>query len=61
MFINKIFSAFEETNLSEHQSQEKRLGHPLFKNIQEQLILKLTKTKTFRAGHVMLYYERIKD
>lgn len=36
-------------------------GLLLFKNIPEQLILKLTKTKTFQAGQVMHYYERIKD
>lgn len=36
-------------------------GLLLFKNIQERLILKLTKTKTFQAGQVMLYYERVKD
>lgn len=33
-------------------------GLPLFKNIPEQMVLKLTKTKTFKAGQV-LYYERI--
>jgi dihydrofolate reductase len=36
-------------------------GLLLFKNIQERLILTLTKTKTFQAGQVMLYYETIKD
>ncbi len=36
-------------------------GLLLFKNIPEQLVLKLTKTKTFKAGQVMHYYERIKD
>jgi len=32
-------------------------GLYLFKNIPEQLVLKLTKTKTFPAGQVMHYYE----
>lgn len=36
-------------------------GLILFKNIQEQLILKLIKTKTFGAGQVLHYYERTKD
>lgn len=34
-------------------------GLPLFKNIQEQLVLKLMKTKTFKAGQVIHYYERL--
>lgn len=33
-------------------------GLLLFKNIPQQLILKLMKTKTFRAGQVIHYYER---
>ncbi|MBL8005558.1 MAG: dihydrofolate reductase family protein [Candidatus Kapabacteria bacterium] len=33
-------------------------GLPLFKNIQEKLLLKLVKTKTFSGGAVILYYER---
>lgn len=33
-------------------------GLLLFKGIPEQLVLKLTKTKTFKAGQVMHYYER---
>ena len=32
-------------------------GLPLFKNINDRTILKLTKTKSFGAGAVMLYYE----
>jgi dihydrofolate reductase len=36
-------------------------GLLLFKNIPERLLLTLTKTKTFKAGQVMLYYERVKD
>nr|WKN40127.1 dihydrofolate reductase family protein [Tunicatimonas sp. TK19036] len=32
-------------------------GLPLFENINDRTILKLTKTKTFRAGAVTLYYE----
>jgi dihydrofolate reductase len=32
-------------------------GLPLFKNISEQIILKLIKTKTFGGGAVILYYE----
>jgi dihydrofolate reductase len=36
-------------------------GLLLFKNIQERLILKLTKTKTFQAGQVMLYYDRLNE
>lgn len=36
-------------------------GLLLFKNIPERMILKLTKTKTFQAGQVMHYYERIKE
>jgi dihydrofolate reductase len=36
-------------------------GLKLFTNIPEQLVLKLTNTKTFQAGQVLHYYERIKD
>lgn len=36
-------------------------GLLLFKNIPQQRVLKLTKTKTFKAGQVIHYYERIKD
>jgi dihydrofolate reductase len=36
-------------------------GLMLFKNIQQQLILKLTKTKIFQAGQVLHYYDRMKD
>ena len=32
-------------------------GLPLFKNISEKITLKLTKTKTFSGGAVILYYE----
>jgi dihydrofolate reductase len=32
-------------------------GLPLFKDISEKIILKLTNTKTFRGGAVILYYE----
>lgn len=32
-------------------------GLPLFKNISEKIILKLTKTKTFSGGAIILYYE----
>jgi len=32
-------------------------GLPLFENINDRTILKLIKTKTFRGGAVMLYYE----
>ena len=35
-------------------------GLTLFKNISERVDLKLLKTKTFRGGAVMLYYERVK-
>lgn len=34
-------------------------GLPLFKNISEKITLKLTKTKTFSGGAVILYYEPI--
>ena len=34
-------------------------GLPLFKNISEKIVLKLSKTKTFSGGAVILYYERI--
>jgi dihydrofolate reductase len=36
-------------------------GLLLFKDIQEQQILKLTKTKTFQAGQVLHYYDSMKD
>jgi len=32
-------------------------GLPLFKNINEKIILKLTKTKTFGSGAIVLYYK----
>jgi dihydrofolate reductase len=32
-------------------------GTPLFKNIDEKVNLKLVKTRTFRSGNVMLYYQ----
>ena len=32
-------------------------GLPLFKNIEEQIFLKLIKTKSFRSGAVLLYYQ----
>ena len=35
-------------------------GLPLFKNIDEKIILKLVKTKTFGNGSIILYYEPIK-
>ena len=35
-------------------------GLPLFKNIADQMLLKLLKTKTFSSGTVALYYEPIK-
>ena len=35
-------------------------GLPLFKNIKDRINLKLLKTKTFRCGVVILYYEAIK-
>ncbi|MGE5448903.1 MAG: dihydrofolate reductase family protein [Bacteroidales bacterium] len=35
-------------------------GLPLFKNINERMILKLLKTKTFNSGAIVLYYEPIK-
>jgi len=35
-------------------------GLPLFKNIKDTINLKLLKTKTFRCGVVILYYETIK-
>jgi dihydrofolate reductase len=34
-------------------------GKPLFKGIHEKLDLKLLKTKTFRSGNVLLYYQPI--
>jgi dihydrofolate reductase len=36
-------------------------GKPLFKGIKDGLKLKLTKTKTFRNGNVLLYYEPVRD
>jgi dihydrofolate reductase len=35
-------------------------GNPLFKNVNDKLNLKLLKTKTFRSGNVILYYQPIK-
>ncbi|MEJ7682550.1 MAG: dihydrofolate reductase family protein [Segetibacter sp.] len=35
-------------------------GLPLFKNINEKIILKLVKTKTFAFGAITLYYEPTK-
>jgi dihydrofolate reductase len=35
-------------------------GMPLFKNMNEEIILKLIKTKTFGSGAVILYYEPTK-
>ncbi len=32
-------------------------GNPLFKDIKDRLYLKLLKTRTFRSGNVLLYYE----
>jgi len=32
-------------------------GLPLFKNISEKIVLKLSKTKTFGSGAIVLYYE----
>ena len=34
-------------------------GLPLFENISDRMALKLTKTKTFRGGGVILYYEPV--
>jgi dihydrofolate reductase len=36
-------------------------GLPLFKNITDKITLKLTKTKQFDFGGVILYYERVKE
>jgi len=36
-------------------------GLPLFKNITDRIVLKLTKTKTFSAGAIILYYEPINE
>lgn len=36
-------------------------GLPLFKNIQSQLILKLSQTKTFGSGAIILYYKPIQQ
>jgi dihydrofolate reductase len=35
-------------------------GLPLFKNINDRIILKLLKTKTFKSGSIILYYEPVK-
>jgi dihydrofolate reductase len=35
-------------------------GLPLFKSISDQAVFKLTKTKTFGAGQILLYYEPTK-
>jgi len=35
-------------------------GKPLFKGIQDKLQLKLLKTKTFRSGNVLLYYQPVR-
>ncbi|MDB5102898.1 MAG: dihydrofolate reductase [Fibrobacteres bacterium] len=35
-------------------------GLPLFKNINERTVLRLSKTKTFRSGSITLYYEPTK-
>lgn len=36
-------------------------GLPLFKNILEKIDLTLVKTKTFRCGAIVLYYETLRD
>jgi dihydrofolate reductase len=36
-------------------------GNPLFKGIHEKLNLKLLKTRTFRSGNVLLYYQPITE
>ncbi|MFA6945935.1 MAG: dihydrofolate reductase family protein [Pedobacter sp.] len=36
-------------------------GLPLFENIKDRTILKLIKTKTFKSGAVLLYYEPVND
>ena len=36
-------------------------GLPLFKNITDKIVLKLTKTKVFDFGGVILYYEPVKN
>jgi dihydrofolate reductase len=36
-------------------------GLPLFENINDRTILKLTKTKTFSGGAITLYYEPVKN
>ena len=36
-------------------------GLPLFKNIKDRINLKLLKTKTFKSGAVVLYYEPVKN
>jgi dihydrofolate reductase len=35
-------------------------GNPLFKGINGKLNLKLLKTRTFKSGNVLLYYEPVK-
>ncbi len=35
-------------------------GNPIFKGLKERLPLKLVKTKTFRSGNVLLYYQPVK-
>jgi dihydrofolate reductase len=32
-------------------------GTPLFRNIDQQVNLKLVKTRTFRSGNLLLYYQ----
>ena len=36
-------------------------GTPLFKGIKDRLKLRLIKTRTFKSGNVLLYYEPIQD
>lgn len=36
------------------------IGCPLFKGVNDRLNLKLLKTKTFRSGNILLYYEPVK-
>jgi dihydrofolate reductase len=36
-------------------------GLPLFENINDRMILKLIKTKTFSSGAITLYYEPTKE
>ena len=35
-------------------------GLPLFKNVRDRIDLKLLKTKTFKCGAIVLYYEQVK-